>query len=609
LNKEDLKELIRNFAGGPLLPWEEHYLDYHAARYLDTLAILGPGKGLRLLDVGSFPGHLTIAAHHLGYQVEGLTGKAESIPSLEMIVDRLSRYSITTALADVETEPFPFSDGVFDVVLASEIIEHLHFNPYRLLKESFRVLKPGGRILITTPNIGRLENVIRLIKGLNIHSEISGRFYESFSSILSARHIREFTASDLEYMLEAQNKETYRFEEVRLHFSKCLDPSLPWPRLAGLIDRFRPRFRSTLMVEAFRPRTLAFIHPEEVEPVSGVYAVEEHGSNMDGIARILTTPFRWTGEKAHLQFPAGEGSYQILYFNVVYLVPESLPPREWTVEVKGQFLTNFSLLPDRMFTQVRLAIPRTLAENGFFSLAFSGPTWKPIDHPVANDYEFSTQDQRDLGIVIGWDGFLQEDCPNEEALQKAAQREIRLLENYENFNERVHWRKMHHGFDDRWSHLKTLYLPGADFQPTIIMGEEDWRQLGTGWYFLENWEDGKVRWTSRWAEAYLGVKADSDQLRIRAFTGNLVLGDQITGYLKVFYSADRLSFDLDAENSFDLPKGIWTDLVVHFPQKIKKGGLIRLVIEVDQARSPALLVPGSTDTRELGLAVTGITLR
>jgi SAM-dependent methyltransferase len=223
LNKEELKTLIQQYADEPLPDWEENYLNYHAARFLDTIILLGPGQGQRLLDVGAFPGHLTVAAHSLGYQVDGLNGRAESAPSLQKLADRLERYGIALVLADVESEPFPFPDKQFDVVLASEILEHLHFNPYRLLRESFRVMKPGGRILITTPNISQLQNVIRLIRGQNIHPHIYGRFYETYSSILSGRHLREFTSFDLSYMLEGQNREMYRFEGMKVNYSKCRD--------------------------------------------------------------------------------------------------------------------------------------------------------------------------------------------------------------------------------------------------------------------------------------------------------------------------------------------------------------------------------------------------
>ncbi len=182
MDTNELKTLVRQYVGESLLPWEEHYLDIHAARYLDTLSLLGPGPGQRLLDVGAFPGHLTLLAHHFGYQVEGLTGRAESTTSLNQIVTRLRHHQIPVTIADVESEPFPYSDESFDVVLALEIIEHLHYNPFRLLREAFRVLKPNGRILLSTPNLARLENLLHLFKGLSIHSDLRRRFDEVFQS-------------------------------------------------------------------------------------------------------------------------------------------------------------------------------------------------------------------------------------------------------------------------------------------------------------------------------------------------------------------------------------------------------------------------------------------
>jgi hypothetical protein len=133
-----------------------------------------------------------------------------------------------------------------------------------------------------------------LVRGQNIHPHIYGRFDQIFSSILSSRHLREFTSFDLEYMLEGQNKEMYRFEGVKVYYSKCLDPLFSKPNLAEWVDRFWPRFRSTMMVEACRPPEITLIHPEEVEPAAGFHPTEEHGPDMNGIARILTTPFRWT---------------------------------------------------------------------------------------------------------------------------------------------------------------------------------------------------------------------------------------------------------------------------------------------------------------------------
>src|SRR5262249_28969448 len=60
---------VEAFARGSLPPWEVGYLDYHRRRYADTLRLLPDGHGRRLLDVGSFPGHLSALARARGWEV------------------------------------------------------------------------------------------------------------------------------------------------------------------------------------------------------------------------------------------------------------------------------------------------------------------------------------------------------------------------------------------------------------------------------------------------------------------------------------------------------------------------------------------------------------
>ena len=95
---------------------------------------------------------------------------------------------------NIETEPFPYSDNEFDLVIMAEIIEHLLMDPCRVLREIKRVLKPGGTLIITTPNVARLENVMRLIGGANIYDPYSG--YGPYG-----RHNREYNLHELALLL------------------------------------------------------------------------------------------------------------------------------------------------------------------------------------------------------------------------------------------------------------------------------------------------------------------------------------------------------------------------------------------------------------------------
>ena len=66
------------------------------------------------------------------------------------LVDRLALPGAHFTPADMNA-PLPFGDGTFDTVISCETIEHVP-DPYRAVRELARVLRPGGRLFLTTPN-------------------------------------------------------------------------------------------------------------------------------------------------------------------------------------------------------------------------------------------------------------------------------------------------------------------------------------------------------------------------------------------------------------------------------------------------------------------------
>ncbi len=95
---------------------------------------------------------------------------------------------------NIEQDVFPYADASFDVVLFCEIIEHLVSDPVFVLEQIHRVLKPGGSLVLTTPNVGRWENVCRMAAGENI--------YDPYSRYgIYGRHNREYTTKELQELL------------------------------------------------------------------------------------------------------------------------------------------------------------------------------------------------------------------------------------------------------------------------------------------------------------------------------------------------------------------------------------------------------------------------
>ncbi len=98
-------------------------------------------------------------------------------------------------LFNLEEDPFPYEDGRFDLVFFCEIIEHLLMNPLHALGEIHRILRPGGTLILTTPNAARLDNVVLTLAGGNIYDPYSG-----FGPY--GRHNRGYVRSELLRLLE-----------------------------------------------------------------------------------------------------------------------------------------------------------------------------------------------------------------------------------------------------------------------------------------------------------------------------------------------------------------------------------------------------------------------
>jgi methionine biosynthesis protein MetW len=113
------------------------------------------GSSLKILDVGC--GNGWQASFFLkGNEVFGLDIS-------ESNVSQACSRGIIARKHDIET-PFPFQVGSFDLVVCSEVLEHL-FNPENILKEIVRVLKPGGAVIISVPNLFSLGNRMSLLYG------------------------------------------------------------------------------------------------------------------------------------------------------------------------------------------------------------------------------------------------------------------------------------------------------------------------------------------------------------------------------------------------------------------------------------------------------------
>lgn len=115
-----------------------------------------PANGHSVLDVGCGAGYFLYLIREK-YRAKGfvpaLTGVDISTFQLSYMTRRMHKEGISDAVAvHGNGEYLPFADASFDVVTCSEVIEHIR-NPERALAEMRRVLKPTGRLLLSTPSM------------------------------------------------------------------------------------------------------------------------------------------------------------------------------------------------------------------------------------------------------------------------------------------------------------------------------------------------------------------------------------------------------------------------------------------------------------------------
>ena len=113
---------------------------YVSARYQQVIELLPKKKNQKILDIGCGDGVLLS-------QVK--TGRLFGVDLDQDSLDFAST-KIKAKLIQAKAELLPFRNSFFDVVIATEIIEHLS-QPELMLSEIKRVLKPGGRVIIATP--------------------------------------------------------------------------------------------------------------------------------------------------------------------------------------------------------------------------------------------------------------------------------------------------------------------------------------------------------------------------------------------------------------------------------------------------------------------------
>jgi SAM-dependent methyltransferase len=157
-----------------------------------------------LLDVGTFYSLLSGAATRLGWRASGVD--MVPVPNYSGLASRGARIE----LCNICIDRLPFDSDSQDAIFFLEVLEHLPYSPAPAFSEMRRLLRPNGRVYLSTPNAAGMGRIRLLMMGRN-HEPSAEAFlkeddpvaYKGLTFFRSGREHRLWTMGELEHYLPA----------------------------------------------------------------------------------------------------------------------------------------------------------------------------------------------------------------------------------------------------------------------------------------------------------------------------------------------------------------------------------------------------------------------
>ncbi|MFA5776877.1 MAG: class I SAM-dependent methyltransferase [Parcubacteria group bacterium] len=174
-------------------------------------------KEPKILDVGCGEGYIT-------YEIKNLFEKADvfGIDKSGIAINKARSIFKEISFISCDAMNIPMQNEYFDIVICNNIIEHVD-NPDGLLNEVSRKMKKGGYIIISTPSIYRIENVIKLFffGKTDLMSELH---FEEYSPWRIFELLKDCGYDVVYFMSKPLEYRTWNLKKIAIH--KILKPIL-----------------------------------------------------------------------------------------------------------------------------------------------------------------------------------------------------------------------------------------------------------------------------------------------------------------------------------------------------------------------------------------------
>jgi len=226
ISKLDLESVKRWFAQSGFT--DNDYLSVHFHRYEMTRAFAFPAEPpspLVILDVGAHWLHNAIFYANDGHTLRCVDSPITfRVPAVIAAAQAMGATLHSAGHLEMGDGINEMPDSSVDMVLFCEIIEHLAFNPLPMWKQIYRALKPGGRIIVTTPNANHWPSLARNMNRL-LHKEGWGPTVDEIMTTGTfGHHWKEFTLDELKRYFSLMSPD---FQVTRHAFLDINAPVVP----------------------------------------------------------------------------------------------------------------------------------------------------------------------------------------------------------------------------------------------------------------------------------------------------------------------------------------------------------------------------------------------
>lgn len=201
LSPDEAITAVERFAADHVPATSSGYFMDHLKRYVATLChIPFPAHAeARALECGATPLFQWALKQVFGYEtVDGTYFGGAPSTKTEVIEGPNYRADHAAYYLNLENDPLPVADDRYDFILFCEILEHMDVDPMTPLIEVNRTLKPGGQLLVTTPNSTSARIVAKILSGQAPHF-----FMKYVKSRDPYRHNFEYDVPSLMQLMEA----------------------------------------------------------------------------------------------------------------------------------------------------------------------------------------------------------------------------------------------------------------------------------------------------------------------------------------------------------------------------------------------------------------------